>query len=75
MQQDAGFAAPASSSWKLSLEFESWIARIGTPPARIAALQTVFAEFPGEVKAYFKICADLSFVTDSAWIETSKLRA
>jgi hypothetical protein len=59
--------------WKLPLEFKSWIARIGTPPARVAALQAVFAELPSEVREYFQIGPELSFVTDSAWMEAPKI--
>ena len=73
MQRAAGFVEPMVTSWKLPLEFKSWIARIGTPPARLAALQAVFAELPSEVREYFQIGPELSFVTDSAWIESLKL--
>jgi SAM-dependent methyltransferase len=72
MQRAAGFCEPAVTHWKLPLEFKSWIARIGTPPARVAALQSVFAELPNEVREYFQISPELSFVTDSAWLESAK---
>jgi SAM-dependent methyltransferase len=72
MQKDAGFREPAVISWKLALDFKSWIARIGTPPARVAALQAVFAELPSEVLEYFQIGPGLSFATDSAWLEALK---
>lgn len=74
MQTAAGFAEPTVTSWKLQLDFRSWIARIGTPPARVAALQAVFAELPSEVREYFQIGPELSFVTDSAWMEALKVR-
>jgi ubiquinone/menaquinone biosynthesis C-methylase UbiE len=67
--QTAGFADPAVDSWKLSLEFESWIARIRTPPDRVAALRSVFASLPLEVKRYFQLDPNLNFETDSAWLE------
>jgi hypothetical protein len=54
------------------LEFKSWIARIGTPPTPVAGLQAVFAELPSEVREYFQIGPELSFATDSAWLETLK---
>jgi SAM-dependent methyltransferase len=73
MQRAAGFAEPTVTSWKLPLEFKSWIARIGTPPARVAALQALFAELPSEVREYFQIGPELSFVTDSAWLEALKV--
>jgi ubiquinone/menaquinone biosynthesis C-methylase UbiE len=66
---EAGFSDPAVTSWKLPMEFSSWIARIGTPAARVAALRAVFAELPGEVREYFHIDASQSFVIDSAWFE------
>ena len=72
MQKGAGFAEPAVTRWKLSLDFKSWIARIGTPPARVAALQSVFADLPSEVREYFQIGPDHSFVSDSAWMEAVK---
>lgn len=73
MQRAAGFTEPTVTSWKLPLDFKSWIARIGTPPARVAALQAVFAELPSEVREYFQIGPELSFVTDSAWLEAVKV--
>lgn len=72
MQRAAGFAAPAVVSWKLPIEFKSWIARIKTSPARVAALQAVIPELPSEVRDYFRIESGLSFVIDSAWLEALK---
>jgi ubiquinone/menaquinone biosynthesis C-methylase UbiE len=73
MQGAAGFAEPTVASWKLPIDFRSWIARIGTPSARIAALRAVFAELPGEVHEYFQIGPEFSFVIDSAWIDARKV--
>lgn len=72
MQKAVGFAEPSVSRWKLPMEFKSWIARIGTPPARVAALEAVFAGLPQEARDYFQVRADLSFSIDSAWLETTK---
>jgi ubiquinone/menaquinone biosynthesis C-methylase UbiE len=72
MQEAAGFRPPTITSWKLTLEFQSWIERIGTPPERVAALHAVFAALPSEVKQYFQVAPDLSFVTDRAWFETTR---
>jgi SAM-dependent methyltransferase len=72
MEKAAGFVAANVTSWKIGLDFQSWIARIGTPPARVAALQAVFAELPGEVREYFQIGPDLSFSIDSACMEASR---
>jgi len=65
----AGFPDPSADTWKRLLEFQSWVARIGTPLARVEALHEVFAAFPDEVRSYFQINADHDFHTDSAWIE------
>ena len=72
MQRAAGFRQPAVSSWKISLQFQPWIERIGTPPERVAALKTVFAQLPSEVREYFQIGAGLSFAIDSAWLESER---
>lgn len=74
MQQAAGFDDPKVSGWELPMEFQSWIARIGTSPARVAALMAVFTDFPVEVREYLQVGAENSFVTDAAWLET-RLRA
>jgi len=71
MYRAAGFGEPAITTWKLSIEFESWIARIGTPPDRVDALDSVFSGLPSEVREYFQISPEKSFITDSAWIEGS----
>jgi hypothetical protein len=65
----AGFREPVVESWKIPIEFKSWIARIGTPPARVAALQAVFADLASEVREYFQIGPELSFVMDGASLE------
>jgi ubiquinone/menaquinone biosynthesis C-methylase UbiE len=72
MYKAAGFTEPTVSRWKLTIDFKSWIARIGTPPERIAALEAVFSELPSEAREYFKVGAEKSFVMDSSWIEASK---
>jgi SAM-dependent methyltransferase len=67
----AGFAAPSADCWNLPLEFASWVARIGTPAARIAALEAVFADLSDEARRYLQVRADLSFIIEAAWMETA----
>jgi ubiquinone/menaquinone biosynthesis C-methylase UbiE len=69
MYEAAGFGEPAITTWKLSIDFKDWIARIGTPANRIAALESVFSELPNEAREYFQVSPEGSFITDSAWIE------
>ncbi len=72
MLDAAGFRSPAITTWKITLDFTSWIERIGTPPERVAALRAVFAALPSEVKQYFQVAPDLSFVTDRGFFETTR---
>ena len=72
MQKAAGFAESSVRRWKTLIDYATWIARIGTPPDRVAALQTVFQALPREAKTYFKITENFSFRLDSAWIESIK---
>jgi ubiquinone/menaquinone biosynthesis C-methylase UbiE len=69
MYQAAGFGKPTITTWKLSIDFEGWIARIGTPPDRVAALESVFSGLPSEAREYFQVGPERSFITDSAWME------
>ena len=69
----ANFANPTVDRWKLPLEFESWIARIGTPAPRVAALKVVFEALPAEAREYFAVTPDCSFVIDAGWLETGKI--
>ena len=73
MQKAAGFAESSVRTWKTSIDFPSWIARIGTSPGRVAALQTVIPALPREAHDYFKITERLSFQFDTAWIESRKV--
>ena len=71
MFRAAGFQAPSVDGWKLELDFPSWVARIGTPPARITALETVFSGMSDEARRYLRVTAELSFAIDAGWMETS----
>ena len=75
MYKAAGFVDPTVTGWKLTIDFQSWVARIGTPPDRIAALESVFSELAGEVCEYFRVGPEKSFVIDSSWIEGSTAAA
>jgi hypothetical protein len=72
MQKAAGLVESSVKSWKTSIDFQTWIARIGTPPGRVAALQTVFQALPREAHDYYKITEGFSFQFDTAWFESTK---
>ena len=52
----ARFSAPSVARWRLPMEFQSWVARIGTSLPRITALET----------------PDRSFSIDAGWLEAVK---
>ncbi len=69
MLHTAGFREQSFDTWKLHMQFASWIRRIGTPPQRVAALHTVFEALPAEARDYFLITTDNDFTADCAWFE------
>jgi SAM-dependent methyltransferase len=71
MLRAARFETPSVDSWKLPLEFRSWVARIGTSAARIAALEAVFADLSDEARRYLEVGANLSFAIEAAWMEST----
>jgi SAM-dependent methyltransferase len=68
----ARFPGVIADAWKISLQFDSWIARIATPARRVDALRAVLKELPREAREYFDIAADGSFTIDAAWLEVSR---
>ena len=69
MLQAAGFAAPASDSWTLPMEFASWIARMRTPALRADAVRDVLAHAAQEARQHFDVQPDGSFRLDVAWLQ------
>jgi ubiquinone/menaquinone biosynthesis C-methylase UbiE len=72
--QRAGLVESETRSWKLHMAFESWVARIGTPVERIAALRAVTPALPAEARNYFAVEADGSFTLDAVWIAARRPR-
>ena len=70
----AGFATPAVGRWRLPMEFHSWVARIGTSPPRVCALEVVFDALPAEARRHFEVTPERSFTIDAGWLETTKER-
>lgn len=68
----AGLSHIASHRWKLTMEFDGWVARIGTSAARITAVQTVLDELPGEAREYFSVSQNRSFAIDAGWFDARK---
>jgi ubiquinone/menaquinone biosynthesis C-methylase UbiE len=72
MFRAANFSGPTTVRWKLPMQFDAWVARIGTSAARIDALKTVLDELPGEARDYFAVDDDHSFTIDAGWLEGTK---
>lgn len=66
-----GVSLDALSRWPLRMEFEPWVARMKTPPDRIAVLRSLLQNAPREVREHFKVAADCSFDIESAMFEAS----
>ena len=68
-----GLGVKAMQTWRLDLEFESWIARMQTPPVFVAAIKALQAAAPDEVRKHFAVKEDGSFTLDTMMIETVAL--
>jgi len=68
-----GLRVKALQTWRLDLEFESWIARMQTPPVFVAAIKALQAAAPDEVRKHFAVKEDGSFTLDTMMIETVAL--
>ena len=69
MLAQAGFTGQVNSTWGIPLDFGSWVARMATPSAKVAMLQTLFDEAPDTVRETFQIKPDYHFTLPSALIE------
>jgi SAM-dependent methyltransferase len=62
---EAGFTIEDVTMRRLPLEFSSWIARMGTPPARADVIRSLHAEMAGEVQTYFELTPAGDFTVDT----------
>ena len=65
----AGLAVTRATTGRLRLDFPTWIARMRTPPAHVAAIESLMDAAPAEVRRHFAFEADRSFTIDTAVIE------
>jgi ubiquinone/menaquinone biosynthesis C-methylase UbiE len=63
-----GFAVDDVVTYRLRLEFASWIARMRTPDVHVAAIRSLHTRAASEVRDYFQIGEDGSFTVDTALI-------
>ncbi|MEO6920339.1 MAG: class I SAM-dependent methyltransferase [Collimonas sp.] len=69
---EAGLRNVADHGWKLPLQFDSWVARMRTPPERVVAIKSLWDSAPSEVSAYFDVQEDYSFIIDAVLLECCK---
>lgn len=69
---DAGLRTATEQSWKLPLQFDTWVARMRTPPERVAAIRSLWDSAPSEVSTYFDLQTDYSFFIDVVLLECYK---
>ncbi len=72
MLDRAGFDATVSERWRIDIDFDTWVARMRTPPERVTAIRSMWASAPDEVKQYFDVQADGSFKLDALMIEGTR---
>jgi ubiquinone/menaquinone biosynthesis C-methylase UbiE len=72
MLREAHFEMNEQTSWKISIDFKSWVQRMRTPPLHVEALGSLLKNAPKEVRDYFEIAEDGSFQQDSILIEAAR---
>jgi ubiquinone/menaquinone biosynthesis C-methylase UbiE len=65
---EAGFAAEVVYTWGLRLDFADWVARMATPPDHVAALRSLLAGAPADVRERLLVEADHSFTFPGALV-------
>jgi SAM-dependent methyltransferase len=65
MFEKAGFTAAIQATWRIPVEFRSWIARMRTPPDCETAIKHLWTHAPQEVRDYYALSPDFSFELDA----------
>jgi ubiquinone/menaquinone biosynthesis C-methylase UbiE len=65
----AGFAVRRLTTWRVAIDFASWIERMATPAPAVEAIQGLQAAASDATRAHFAILPDGSFELDAAMIE------
>jgi SAM-dependent methyltransferase len=65
----AGFAVRAIRTFRLRMDYPSWVERMRTPPAHREAIRSLQQAASSAVTAYFEIESDGSFTLDTALFE------
>jgi ubiquinone/menaquinone biosynthesis C-methylase UbiE len=65
-----GLTVTSVRTWRLHLEYESWIARMRTPEVLAKAIRALQTGAPDDVRRHFTIKEDGSFTIDTMMIES-----
>ena len=65
----AGFAVTATRTWRLRMEFASWIARMRTPDGKRDTIRALQEEASEAVRSHYEIEPDGSFMLDTLLLE------
>jgi ubiquinone/menaquinone biosynthesis C-methylase UbiE len=71
MLDAAGFDGVVTRRWRIAIDFDSWVARMRTPPERITAIRSLWERAPDEVRQYFDVQPDGSFQLDALMLEAT----
>jgi hypothetical protein len=66
---EAGFNAKSMTRRRLRIDFASWIERMGTAPAHVAAIRSLQNHASDGVRRHFEIEPDGSFTMDTMSLE------
>jgi SAM-dependent methyltransferase len=69
MLRAQGFTIHAQTPWKISIDFNAWVQRMRTPSLHVAALRSLLQNAPREVREYYQVAEDGSFLQDSILLE------
>lgn len=64
-----GFVIEACRTWRVRMDFPTWIARMRTPEAHVAAIRALQALASAPVREHFAIESDGSFLLDVLMVE------
>jgi ubiquinone/menaquinone biosynthesis C-methylase UbiE len=71
MLAQAGLYHVQRASWALEMVFDDWVARMRTPPERVAAILSLWAGAPEEAQRHFQLRPDGSFTIDATLFEAA----
>ena len=67
----SAFAIESTRSWRIPVQFDSWIARMRTPPELVHAIRALQAVASSDVRQHFNIQSDGSFELDVLMVEAN----